>query len=395
MKNLFLIGIACLMIYSCNKPQIGPTENNTVSMPWIDSSNRHPKHAAFTHLLEKYNKLGLPGISLLITDSKGTWVGAAGKADIGEDVTFTPATVSKVASITKLLVASLVFKLMEDSTHSGLNYRSLDMPVNTWIPRRITDKLPNGNVITLGQLMKHETGIPDLNENNEFYLAVLNNPNKKWDAEELLSFYYGKKPIFKPGDTAIYSNTNTVLVSMVIEYATGKKHADLLKEKIFVPLSMNHTYYQPLDELPNTTAQGYYDLYNNNSIVNVSNLVTGSGNGYGGVYSNVFDLQKFINGLLINKTLLSPKSLDIMQSFGKTDGSNRYGYGIMKKFIERGDNAGIGHSGRDVGYTANLFYFPAKNVVHIFFINYGTDGNSKLREVFQNFQDELIDLTFQ
>ena len=158
---------------------------------------------------------------------------------------------------------------------------------------------------------------------------------------------------------------------------------------------MNSTYYQPHDQLPGSIAQGYYDLYNNNTLVNVSNIVTGSGNGYGGVYSNIFDLQKFINALLVQQTLLSAKSLIIMQTYGKTDDSNRYGYGIMKKFIERGVNAGIGHSGRDLGYTANVFYFPNKKVTHIFFINYGTDGKSNLREAFLDFQDELMDLTMK
>jgi D-alanyl-D-alanine carboxypeptidase len=82
-----------------------------------------------------------------------------------------------------------------------------------------------------------------------------------------------------------------------------------------------------------------------------------------------------------------------METYGKSDGSNRYGYGIMKKFIERGNDAGIGHSGRDLGYTCNLFYFPSKNVTHIFFINYGTDGASRLREIFYQFQDELLETT--
>jgi D-alanyl-D-alanine carboxypeptidase len=178
-----------------------------------------------------------------------------------------------------------------------------------------------------------------------------------------------------------------------MEAATHRNHSYLLHELIFQPLGLSHSYYQPHDILPNSVAQGYFDLYNNNTMVNVSNLVTGSGNGYGGVYSNLFDLQKFIDAVLVKKTFLTPQSLSLMETYGKTDGSNRYGYGIMKKFIERGVDAGIGHSGRDVGYTANLFYFPSKNVVHIFFINYGTDGKSKLRDTFYAFQEELLDLT--
>jgi D-alanyl-D-alanine carboxypeptidase len=243
--------------------------------------------------------------------------------------------------------------------------------------------------------MKHETGVPDVIEENSFYLAVLNNPNKKWQPEEILEFIYDKPAIFAPSDTAIYSNTNTTILSMAIEAATGKKTPDLMKQYVLTPLNMNNTFYQPHDNLPSYAAQGYFDLYNNNTIVNVSNLLSGSGNGYGGIYSNVFDLYKFIDALLLKKTVISSKSLSIMQTYGKTDDPNQYGYGIMKKFISRGINAGIGHSGRDLGYSANVFYFPNKNVTHVFFVNYGTDADSNLKDVFIQFQNELLDMTLQ
>ena len=165
--------------------------------------------------------------------------------------------------------------------------------------------------------------------------AVLNEPNKKWKPEELLEYVYDEDPLFAAGDSAIYSNTNTILVAMVIEAQTGKKHAELLKQYIIQPLGMTYTYYQPHDELPNSVAQGYYDLYNNNTIVNVSNLVTGSGNGYGGIYSNLFDMQKFAEALFINQSLLSPSSFSIMQTYGKQDGPNYYGYGLQKSFLNQ------------------------------------------------------------
>ena len=93
---------------------------------------------------------------------------------------------------------------------------------------------------------------------------------------------------------------------MVIEAATHKDHSDLLKQYILNPLHLTNTYYQPHDVLPNTVAQGYFDLYNNNTIVNVSNLVTGSGNGYGGIYSNVFDLSH-LKCVVHSKNITKPK----------------------------------------------------------------------------------------
>jgi D-alanyl-D-alanine carboxypeptidase len=395
MKYILLAMLFISPFIACKKALIEHTQDTAPGIPWADSSSFHPLNTVLTDLLEKYRLKGLPGISLLVNNSSGTWIGCTGKADIEKNISFAPSTVSKAASITKLLMGTLVFKLIEDSVHTGLGYSFLSTKINEWLPHSITDRLANGNIVTLGQCMKHETGIPDVIEQDPFYLAVLNDPNKIWDQEEILEFVYDLPPVFYPSDTAIYSNTNTTIVSMIIEAATGKKHEDLLKQYVIEPLKMNNTFYQPYDDLPTYTAQGYYDLYNNNTIVNVSNLITGSGNGYGGIFSNIFDLYTFIDALLIKQTVLTTKSLNIMQTWGKPDFPNEYGYGIMKKFIDRGIDAGIGHSGRDLGYTANVFYFPNKKVTHVFFINYGTDANSGLRAVFSEFQNELLDITLQ
>jgi D-alanyl-D-alanine carboxypeptidase len=395
MKSYILaIGLA-LISFSCKKAQVQPTHVSSIDSPWNDTSNLHPKSAAFSALLKKYHDKGLPGISLLVNDAKGTWIGAIGKADIEKNIPFSVGQVSKVASITKLFIGALVFKLIEDSANTGLGYNALYTKINNWLPPSITNKLPNGNKITLGDCMKHETGVPDVIEQDAFYLAVLNNPNKIWKPEELLEFIYNKPPVFNPRDTAVYSNTNTVLIIMVIEVATHKDHSNLLKQYVLNPLHLANTYYQPHDVLPNTVAQGYFDLYNNNTIVNVSNLVTGSGNGYGGIYSNVFDLFKFENALFIQQTLLSQKSLAIMQTYGKKDDTNFYGYGLQKSYIQPDGEYGIGHKGRDLGYSANMFYFPQKGVTHIFFVNYGTDADSGLKDVFKKFIDELVKLTLE
>src|SRR5574338_235890 len=394
MKKIF-IALFFISFFACRKAQIVQTRSIGEDVPWNDSSSLHPKNAVLEALLEKYQKKGLPGISLLVNDKNGTWIGAAGKADIANNIDFVPGTVSKAASITKLLVGTLMFKLMEDSVHTGIGYKDLHTKIKHWLPQRITNRIANGNQITLGQCMKHETGIPDLIEQNSFYLAVLNNPNKEWQPEELLSYIYDLPPLFAPSDTAVYSNTNFVLVAMIIEAQTGQKHSDLLRQIIFNPLGMSHTYYQPHDELPNEVAQGYFDLYNNNTIVNVSNLVTGSGNGYGGIYSNVFDLFTFEKALFIQQTLLSPKSLALMQTYGKKDDTNFYGYGLQKSYIQPNGDYGIGHKGRDLAYSANLFYFPKNGVTHIFLVNYGTDAKSGLKDVFGSFVDELVALTLQ
>ena len=397
MKPIIYIFVISVIFASCRKAVIPSTGFGTSQIPWSDSSALHPRNDTYRRLIEKYNKLGLPGIALLINDEYGTWIGSAGKADIKNNIDFAPCQVSKVASITKMMMGSLVFLMMEDSVDTKIGYSDLNKKISTWLPESLLNKVPNGNLVTLGQLMNHESGIPDVAEEDDFYLAVLGNPNKLWSQTELLDFVQGSKAIFNPGDTAIYSNTNTLLVAMIIDKISGRNHAELLREKVINPLGLTNTFYHPHDALPAYVAQGYYDLYRNHTLINVSNFMTGNGTGYNGVYSNVVDLYRFLDALLISKTLLTQSSLDLMMRTGKSDGTNRYGYGIMRKFIEREPNAAWGHSGRDLGYSANLFYFPPVNgrpaVSHSLLVNYGTDADSFLKEVFRQFQAELLDLT--
>jgi D-alanyl-D-alanine carboxypeptidase len=136
---------------------------------------------------------------------------------------------------------------------------------------------------------------------------------------------------------------------------------------------------------------GFFVLVINNTIVNVSNLITGSGNGYGGIYSNVFDLYHFIQALLVDKTLLSQASLNEMQTFVQEDEDFFTGYGLIKKFTKKA-TYGIGHTGRDLGYSADLFYFPEKGYSMVFFVNYGTNGSSSLKPIFLDFESELTDV---
>lgn len=393
MKKISAFYLLMIFILSCKKDLIRNSRQTEISIPWNDTSVLHPKNSQYMDLIEKYHKKGLPGISLLVNDKHGTWVGATGYADLENKVPFMAGQVSQVASITKIITGTLVFKLMEDSLNSGLFFRDLNKPITTWLPSTVTNKIANGKRVTLGQLLNHESGIPEITEDEDFYLGVLNNPVREWTADELIKTMYGDAAVFAPGDTSIYSSTNTLLVAMVIDAATKKNQGSLMKEKIFDQLGMNHTYYHPHQSVVNS-AQGYFDLYNNHTIVNVSNILNGNGFGFTGVYSNIFDIYHFLDVLLVKQTFLSPASMQLMQRYGKADGSNRYGYGIMKKFIERGADAGIGHAGRTLGYSANMFYFPSRNVSHVFLVNYGTDGDSFLKPVFLEFQEELIDLSF-
>jgi len=387
MKKTFISLSIALVLFSCKKADVVPTVN--IECNPVYNSAAHPKNAVFSALISKYISLGLPGISVLVEDSNGVWVGSAGYADIKNNIPFTPCHISKGGSITKIFMGALFFKLQEEGKIS------LEDPVSQYISNDILSKIKYSGEMKVKNLLNHTTGIFDVITSSDFYLAVINNPNKQWEAEELLEYVYGVEP-YPLGQpyAARYSSTNTLLLSMCIEKATGQKHYTLLREKILDPLGLDNTYYQGRETIPDHAAQGYYDLHNNGTIVNVSNLITGSGNGYTGIFSNVFDYHRFIKALFVDKTVLTQASLDQMLTFVQEDDDYWTGFGAVKKFVDK-PAYGIGHTGRDLGYVADLFYFPQRGITMAFCVNYGTDGDSFLKPVFLDFEQELVDKILQ
>lgn len=388
-STIFLLIFISFFVAACQADKIGKTSDCNVSLP---SPNNHPKAVLYQNVLNKYTKQGLPGISLLIRDANGTWFGSSGMADIDQNIPMEPCHVSKIASVTKIFIGTLIMKLVEEGK------MKLDEPAANYLKKDYSKKVANINQVTLRQLLNHTSGIPDLIIQNNFYLAVLNDPAKDWHSEELLKFVYGLDPLFAPGTRVEYSNTNLLLAVMAIEGATGRDHAELLREKVLQPLGLQNTYYYWHESLPKFVVQGYYDLYNNGTILNLTNFNTGSGNGYGGVYSNIFDMQRFIEALLRDKTLVKPASLQEMTTISAEIPAESEGYGvtIRKDFYDRPNNGyGLGHPGRDLAYTADLFYFPNQDFTLAYIINYGTDAQSKLRAVFDAFRVEIVDVMMQ
>lgn len=385
-KYNWKIGILALALTlnTCQKDEIRPSATCTPKM-----AQQHPKGALYQEVIDEYTRKGLPGIALLIRDGAGEWSGAAGKADLEKGIAMQPCHISKVASVTKLFLGVLVMQLVEDEVFS------LDDPVHKWLSAKTIKKIANADQVTIRQLLNHSSGIYDLIDDNAFYLAILNSPGRKWNPDELLSYVRGDAAVFAPGTDVEYSNTNFLLAAMVIEAATGQSHALLMRQRILDPLGLSDSYYHWHEALPDgRVAQGYFDLYNNGTLLEMSNFNTGSGNGYGGLYSTVYDMSTFIEALLRDKTLLPPNRLEEMLTITSEDLNTMEAYGvtIRKDFLERAPNEyGLGHRGRDLAYSADLFYFPNQDITMAYLINYGTDAKSELREVFFAFRTAIVD----
>ncbi|MBK7213367.1 MAG: serine hydrolase [Bacteroidales bacterium] len=384
---LFLL----VFISSCKEDEIGKSEVNSCEMQMGVDYIANPKSARFQSLIDEYVAKGIPGVILLIKDEQGFYIGSSGMADIRAGIEMQTCHVSKICSITKFMIGVSIMRMQERGE------LSIDDPISKYLSADILDKIENGNEpLTIRNLMNHTSGIYDVIDDQGFYLQVLNNPSKHWTQEDLLEFVYNKPALFpfSPADTAGYSNTNYTLLTMIMEKASGKSQSEILHEIVIDPLGLSNTYYFWHDKLPEgKIAQGYYDLYNNGNLENLTNWNTGSGNGYGGVYSTVWDMYLFAKALFVDKSLLSQASLDQMLVFHHTiESRKQLGVSCYKDFIDVGNpelDFAWGHRGRDLSYSADLFYFPHHHAIMSLIVNYGTDGDSPLRPVFKEMRDKI------
>lgn len=162
---------------------------------------------------------------------QGTWLGTYNPAPLPP-----VSTDSKfcIASNSKAFIAGLCLKLSDE----GL--LDLDAPISTYLDT--TYKYVNPN-ITTRQLLSHQSGLFDFyNDATSSTLAVYNNyPDSLWSPEAVLSTI--GPPSFAPGQSYSYSNTNFLVAQMVCSKVACLPAGQLLQEKIFGPLGLNHTLY--------------------------------------------------------------------------------------------------------------------------------------------------------
>src|SRR5919112_5547209 len=103
------------------------------------------------------------------------------------------------------------------------------------------------------------SGIASYTFNEQFGDALLSDPQRIWTLEEVVQFAIEDSPAFDPGTEFQYSNTNTVLLGLVLEQATGKPISDLYRERIIEPLGLQETSFPNADDssLPAPQARGY------------------------------------------------------------------------------------------------------------------------------------------
>jgi D-alanyl-D-alanine carboxypeptidase len=382
-KNIAIISILIAGV-SCEK-----TENIVPDFPCTKEINNHPNAAKYQKLMERLLQIGIPGVTMTVITPEGTFSKTGGKADIKNNISLSPCHTMRVGSVTKIFTSVAILKLQDEGK---LN---IDDKINKYLPSTITDKLPNGNDATIKQLLRHQSGIPEYStiSNN---LLISNYSIKRQSAAEIISNILEKKAVFSAGKGQEYSNTNYILLGMILKSISGKSANEVLKEKIISPLDLQNTFVS--NEIPSSLSRAYNDIHDKGLMVDrteiENNAVGGEDILDGGIISNSFDLATFLHALTSGQ-ILSPKAFDQMREFititqdlGDLTHIKEYGLGLMKLQTDHG--IAIGHYGSVQSFNALLYHFPDQKVTVAIIRN---GESTEIKKVFES--KELFNYLFE
>lgn len=324
----------------------------------------------------------VPGLSASVLLADGRRIDAmAGLADPRNNVAVSNHTRFLSGSVGKTVTALLAVRLAEAGT------LDLDAPASTWLSDRPWwDRLANADALTLRMLLNHSAGVPDYLEDLDFFLAGLTRGARGYTPDELVGFVAGDSAEGEPGAHFSYSDTDYILVGMIIEAATGESFYDLARREVIEPLGMAST--EPLrgrsfDNLAAGHRRGLFGrsatARNSELKANLDHEWTGGGwvttpGDLATLYRSLGDEGRFFSEGAIMRAGLNPFD---------DAGTRGYGLGVYVRFNEDGSYR-ISHGGDFGGYRSAAIHDSGSG------LTLAVQGNARDFEA-PDFAFELLD----
>ncbi len=288
---------------------------------------------------------GVDGLMLTVLKPGNTESYAAGTASRASGEPMDTNGLFKIASVSKLFLAVAVVQAQEQ----GL--LALDDSLSQHLPD-LADRIANSDQITLRHMIQHRSGIPDFDSQFGFSWE-----NAHTDTERVLNYALDLPADFAPDSRFEYSNTNYLLLGLVLDSALNYSHHDFIQAEILDPLALRDTYHlqTALGTLP--LVRGYW---NDVDTTNRLYLIAG-----GAMVSTPRDVAVFLDALARSE-LLSDAAQAIYE-----------------------DVYWLEHSGWVPGYQTIARYESRSNATVVLHMN-TTGGNSE--EVLSETYDRIISI---
>ena len=262
----------------------------------------------------------------------------------------------RLGSLTKQFTAVAVLMLAEQGKVD------LDAPIKTWLP----DAPAAWDSVTPRRLLSHTGGVPDFTRFPD-YGALKTRPTT---VAELIARFSGRPLDFQPGQRFAYSNSGYILLTAVIEKASGQTYADFVAERLFRPLGMADSGYDRHDLVLPRRASGYAP--SPEGVVNADYVDMSIPQGAGALYSTPHDLLKWEQGLFGGR-LLNAQSMTALT----TPVLNDYALGLVVNRRPDGSTL-IWHNGAIDGFNTYMAYDPEARIAVVVLGNLNGSAPDKL-----------------
>jgi len=296
----------------------------------------------------------LPAVLIGVWDGRGaSFVRAFGYADLAKKRPLTPADHFRIGSNTKTFVVSVILQLIEEKK------LSLDDAVSRF-PLGVN--IPNGDKITVRELCNMRSGLFEAFNTPQFARLNMAVP-KNFDSRKLVAWAVKQKPYFAPGKGYHYSNTNYLLLGLIIGEITKDSVGDQIRKRLLEPFVLKQTTYPQTEAMPDPWAHGY-GLDKQRNWEDVSNTVPVAFMGSAGeMISDMADMKRWIKLYATGKTG-GPATYRPLTECRQFLGNTAFGLGINC-------SAGwYGYTGALPGYNTADYYFPATDTTIIAWITY-------------------------
>lgn len=346
-----------LVATGCAAPnnRVGASEMSTAAQRLDTAQRLDMAQRLDTAIPDAMSAARAPGALIGIWAPDGEYVKAFGVADTVTGIPMKTDFYSRIGSVTKTFTATAVLQLV------GEGRLALDDPIATHL-----DGVPDGQAITVRQLTTMRSGLADYTAAEGFQAAVATDPRRSHTPQELLAWAYTLPPNFPPGAMFEYSNTNYVLLGLLVEKVSGTSLADYFDEHIFGPLKMRNTSFPNGTQFPDPHAHGYTDPVDGNGPpVDASGWSGSITWAAGSAISTLDDMRTWLPALA-DGALLTPELAEQRLSAASepgTPGDFGYGMGIFTV------NGWVGHNGSVPGYQTVAMYLPARQMSLVVMIN--------------------------
>ncbi len=259
---------------------------------------------------------------------------AVGRADVAKNIDMTAADRFRVASVTKSMVAAVTMQLVAQGR------LSLSDSVEKWEP----GLLAHGGDITVADLLGQTSGLPAFQSTKGFAHMHGEPP-----PQDLVALVARAPLMFKPGSRSWYSNTNYIVLGLILEKVSHEPLAALIQQRLFGPLGLHSASLSPARANTPPVARGYD--HGRDVTPNLTWLGAA-----GGVVTNAEDVARFYDDLLSGKIVGGPFLGQMLSQRPETNHDLPFrGYGLGIATLPTSCGTAYGHSGDAPGFITHAW----------------------------------------